>query len=151
MANVELVLLDTNILVYASNADVPQHALAVELRERARRGEFYACISLQNLSEFYAVITDPRRVTYPDTPEVAAAKVREYLEARFIKKLWITPLVLRRMITLAEKYSVTRQNIFDTLLVATMLENGVYKIYTANDEDFKDYEEITAINPFITF
>lgn len=148
MASAESILLDTNILVYASNADAPHHAQAVALRERARRGEFRACISLQNLSEFYAVITDPRRVTNPDSPEIATAKVREYLEARFIRKLWITPPVLRRMIALAEKYGVTRQNVFDTLLVATMIENEVYKIYTANDDDFNTYEEIVAVSPF---
>ena len=62
-----LALLDTNILVYATQEDSPQHAQAKSLRDRALTGEISACISPQVLSEFFVTITraDRRAVQHP--------------------------------------------------------------------------------------
>lgn len=48
---------------------------------------------------------------------------------------------------LIEKHSPRSQSIFDYLLVATMLDNGIHGIYTANSEHFKHFDSITVINP----
>lgn len=51
------------------------------------------------------------------------------------------------IISLLKKYDIKKQEIFDTQLVATMLSNGVRRIYTFNKEDFKKYKEIKVITP----
>ena len=56
-----MILLDTNILVHAAGAQSLQHANAKELRDQAAGGQFEACIAAQILTEFYTVVTDPRR------------------------------------------------------------------------------------------
>lgn len=48
---------------------------------------------------------------------------------------------------LIEKHSPKSQSIFDYLLVATMMDNGVYTIHTANSNHFEHFEFITVINP----
>ena len=44
--------------------------------------------------------------------------------------------VVARWAELAEKHGVTGADVFDLQLVATMLENGVRRIYTYNRSDF---------------
>jgi hypothetical protein len=42
---------------------------------------------------------------------------------------------------------VTRGAVFDLQLAATMLGNGVGKIYTVNRSDFEPFEEIEVLEP----
>ena len=51
------------------------------------------------------------------------------------------------MMGLLERYNVTRQDIFDLQLVATMLSNGVSRLFTFNEEDFSKFGEIEVVVP----
>ncbi len=142
------VLFDTNILVYAANKASPFHSKAKALREKAEKGILKTYISIQNLAEFYAVITDRKRVEKPLSPQVAKEEVKKYLEADFIRKIYPTEEVLKIAIELGHKYNICAQRFFDILLVATMLSKGISTIYTINVNDFKNIKEIKAVNPF---
>ena len=143
-----MVLLHTNILVHAADLDSPFFRKAKEIRDKAANGELIACISLQNLSEFYSVITNPSQVEKPLTPSQAKEEVEKYLASENIKKLEIKQTTISATVALAEKYNVAKQNIYDTQIVATMIENGIVKIITRNNDDFAAFEEIEAENPF---
>ena len=150
MANTpDLILFDTNILVYAANKVSPFHEGAKALREKAEEGELRVCVSLQNLWEFYAVITDPRMVEKPLSPQVAREQVEKYLEAEFIVKLSPTERTLRLALELGFRYNIRGQRFFDLLLVGAMLDHGVSTIYTANIDDFEAIKEVRAVNPFL--
>lgn len=41
----------------------------------------------------------------------------------------------------------SKMPIWDSLIIATALENGITKIYTENTKDFKEIARIDAINP----
>ena len=69
--SVDLALLDTNVLVYSLFRDSPHYSPASHLVEHARRSPAGLCIVPQVLSELYAVITNPRRVNAPFSPEEA--------------------------------------------------------------------------------
>lgn len=71
-------LIDTNILVYANNIDSPFHRKCKTVVEKAVSDEIQAVISIQNLIELYAVITDKRRVERPLTPIKAKELVEFY-------------------------------------------------------------------------
>ena len=58
-------LLDTNLLVYYHQQLSPFHGQAKAVLETGLRGEMPLCICPQVLMEFYAVITNPKRVTHP--------------------------------------------------------------------------------------
>lgn len=140
--------MDTNILVYARDSESPFFKKAKEIVDKAIRGELEACISLQNLIEFYAVVTNPKQVQNPITPREARKDVEEYLSYSNIKKLSVTESTVRLAMELAEKYSIPKQHIYDTQLVATMIENGIKEVFTVNTDDFSVFSEIEAKNPF---
>ncbi|HXV81131.1 MAG TPA: hypothetical protein VEG60_14735 [Candidatus Binatia bacterium] len=53
-----------------------------------------------------------------------------------------------RMLNLLGSRSVKAGRIFDIFLAATMLDNGVQRIYSENINDFQGIAGIDAINPF---
>jgi len=56
-------LLDTNVLVYAYYQQSPQHAACRALLDGAG-----LCVAPRNLSEFFAIVTSPKRVTQAKSP-----------------------------------------------------------------------------------
>lgn len=48
---------------------------------------------------------------------------------------------------LIAKHKPRSQSVFDYLMVATMMDNAVYEIYTANSKHFKPFTFIKVINP----
>ncbi|MGH7868715.1 MAG: type II toxin-antitoxin system VapC family toxin [Candidatus Dormibacteraceae bacterium] len=56
-----MILLDANVLVYASDSAAPQHANCYQLLQRSMAGEIPAILVPQVLMECYSVITSPRR------------------------------------------------------------------------------------------
>jgi hypothetical protein len=64
-----------------------------------------------------------------------------------IPKLYPRESTLRLTLELAKRYQVRGLDIFDTRIVATMLENRVKTIYTVNEADFRRFEGIEIANP----
>jgi hypothetical protein len=79
-------------------------------------------------SEFYAIVTNPRRVTVPRTSPEALQALDEILELPGMILLPIPVDILERMKMLLQKYPVTGYAVFDIHLLATILGNGVDKI-----------------------
>ncbi|MBV8408061.1 MAG: PIN domain-containing protein, partial [Alphaproteobacteria bacterium] len=71
--------MDTNVLVYALDADSPHHAASRPLLEAAREGSATLYVTSQILCEFYAVVTNARRVANPRTPDDAASAISDFL------------------------------------------------------------------------
>jgi len=146
-AHDEPVLFDTNVLVYASNADAPVHERALTLVKRALAGEIDAALTPQVLAEYLAVVTDPRRLEHPIAPHDAQGQIDALLDGP-LRLLTLDDATTRRLAELAAAYDVRAQRLYDLHLVATMLAHGVLTIYTANVHDFRRYAEITAVDPF---
>jgi predicted nucleic acid-binding protein len=66
------ILLDTNILVHAYNQASPHKKVASSIIKRAMAGAIQACIAQQVLFQFFAVITNAKRVEFPLPPDKAA-------------------------------------------------------------------------------
>lgn len=142
-----MVLLDTNILVYAADEENAVFTKAKEIRDKAVSGELEACVSLQNLTEFYSAITSSKQVEKPLTPKEAKGEVVKYLSCPYLKKVDVKSSTISLLMDLAEKYAITKQSIYDTQLVATMIENDISKILTRNVDDFSIFTEIESENP----
>lgn len=142
-----MTLLDTNILVYAVNEDSEFHAAASGIYSKVLDGSIQACISLQNLIEFYSIITS-RRVQNPLPAKIAFDEIDKYIADQRIKKIQFNGDALIALRELATKYNVTAQNIYDLKIVATMLVHDIGEIITANDKDFEKFSEIKVANPF---
>jgi predicted nucleic acid-binding protein len=143
----DVVLLDTNVLVYAADQKSPFHAESRAFRDRGRSGEFIPCVTPQVLFEFYAVITDSRRVTQPLSASEAAAELKRYFGDPQIRKIHPGPEIGDTVLALLGKYEITRQDIFDLLIVATMTANDVRKICTYDDVQFSKFSEIEVVRP----
>ena len=140
-------LLDTNILVYRADRDSVFHQASVNLIQQGLKGKIPLCVAPQNLTEFYAVITSPKRVTNPIMPAEARLEIQKYLKSNNIRKIYQTADLLPKLLELIRKYPPTRQQIFDLQLVATMLINQVTLLYTFNRKHFENYQEIQVKTP----
>ena len=141
-------LIDTNILVYANNEDSPFHSKCKTVVERAVNGKIKAAVSTQNLVELYAVITDKRRVEHPLSPAKATELVNFYKAQENIQIIAPTVQTLGTLTSLIEEHKPKAQSIFDLFLVASMMDNNIHEIYTANSDHFKPFTPIIkTINP----
>ena len=141
-------LVDTNVLVYAADTTSAFHESARQLRDRGFRGELSLVVTPQVLLEFFAVMTNPRRVTNPRSPQEAREEMAKYVQATSIGKIYPPADVMARILgLLADHPEVRRQEIFDLALVATMLSNGVTRLYTYNQQHFTRFPEIEVLAP----
>jgi len=139
-------LIDSNILVYAYDVDSPYHKKAKELMDKkVLSGKINACVAHQTLYEFYAVITDKRRVGSPLESGKARGIIEACQKAVNLKKIFPLSATLNTVIDLLKKYPVSKQAIFDLILVATMRDNEVKGIYTTNETHFKQFEFLEVI------
>lgn len=143
----DLILLDSNVLIYAEQEESPYFNASKALRDRALTGEVSACISPQVLCEFFAVTTNPRRATDPLTVEEATDQIRRYSESEDLTLIYPGPGIVAQMLSLLEIHPVTDSDIYDLFLMATMLENGVKQIYTFNTKHFTPFSDIEALTP----
>lgn len=142
-------LIDTNLLIFACDYSSTWHKQAVALREDVLTGNINAYITPQILYEFYAVITNPKRVSNPLSINLALKEVKNYIITPQFKKVYpSTKGTLNKVIELVGDVRLDKAKIFDAHIVAVMLENGVTHILTDNEKDFIQFKEIKVINPF---
>ncbi|MFH1146074.1 MAG: hypothetical protein V1736_00010 [Pseudomonadota bacterium] len=56
-------------LVYAADERSPFHERSKDLRDRGLKGRISLCVFPQILAEFYAIVTDAKRVSNPRSQE----------------------------------------------------------------------------------
>lgn len=140
-------LLDTNVLVYAVNPESPYHAASARVLQHVLKEQIQACISLQNVHEFYSVVTSEKRAQNPVTPGQAHMMATLLLQTPRIEKLAQDQLTIRLALSLAEELGVSGPRFFDCLLAATAKQHNVSTIVTENTRDFAPYAFLEAIRP----
>ena len=140
-------VLDANVLAYASNADAPHYPVSRALLEEARDPAATLFVTPQIVSEFYSVITNPRRVAVASPPAVAVQVITAILALPGIVVLPITARAVSALLDLLRRRPVTGQDVFDLQIVATMTANNVKRIYTFNAADFQAFPELTVTVP----
>lgn len=140
-----MILVDTNVLVYALNRDAPQHRASRGLIEAVRQREIEAAVTPQVLLEFFAVITDRRRIERP-LDYVTAWQEMEKFRAIF-RVLDPGLAALDRLAGLVASTGTTGPSVFDAWLAAQMLACGVHIICTYNVDDFSHFSGVTASKP----
>ncbi len=143
--SVEPGVIDTNVLVYALDADAPQHAAARALLEAAREEPGSLFVTSQILCEFYSIVTNPRRVLKPHAAADAMAAISSLLA--FLDVLPVPAHAVEGWLDLLRRHPVTGGDVFDLQIVATMQANGVRRIYTFNAADFAMFSELSVVTP----
>jgi predicted nucleic acid-binding protein len=80
-------------------------------------------------------------------PREALTAIATYLAMPGITVLPVPVDVVSRWTSLLRRHPVTGQNVFDIQLAATMLGNGVRRIYTWNVRDFRRFRELQVLVP----
>lgn len=132
-----MILIDTDVLIYAIQGDAPQHEASRRLVEAALRGSPLACLFPQVLLEFFAVMTDSRHLEKPVTSDEGLDLVRGYSSQ--LPVLQPSPAALNILLSLVSELGVRGQRIFDSSLVAQMMDAGIETICTYNTKDFINY------------
>lgn len=143
----DLILVDANILIYGHYQGSEYYKASFALLEKARDNTIALCVTPQVLAEFYAVITNTRRVSSAYQPKEALEAINEILLLPGMSLLPVPIDVVTRWANLAMKHPVTGKDIFDVQLIATMLGNSVNQIYTYNRSDFEKFSEIEVLTP----
>lgn len=140
-------LIDTNVLVYSLYEQDERYPASRALLLRASSAGAGLCLTPQIIAEFYAVVTDRRRVTAPKLPAEALEAIAALLALPGLTLLPVPTDVVSRLAELLRCRPVTGADVFDVQLVATMLGNGVRKIYTFNSIDFAPFAGIEVVQP----
>jgi uncharacterized protein len=138
-------LIDANVLVYAMDANAPQHAASRTLLESARNTSTTVYVTLQILCEFYSIVTNPRRVLKPRSAADALSAISSLLA--YVQVLSLPPDAVDGLLDLLRRRPVIGGEVFDLQLIAAMKANGVLRIYTFNREDFEAFPELEVLTP----
>ncbi len=137
-------LLDTNILVYAFDKDEKdKNSIASKLIEKVINNEISIVLSIQNLSEFYYIIT--RKIPKPIPQSDAKNHVAKLIFLSNIKIFGIKAGSILNAIEISTEFNIPY---WDSLIVAVMKENNIFTIITENEKDFKKIPWLKVINPF---
>jgi predicted nucleic acid-binding protein len=137
-ADSERFTLDTNLLVYSVDRTAgTRHELAVEIVDRATERD--CSLTLQALSEFYAVVTRKGVVE----PADAAAQAEDWLEA--FRCCAASGTAVR---TALGNAAAGRASYWDALLVATAEEAGCTIVLSEDMADGADLGGARIHNPF---
>jgi predicted nucleic acid-binding protein len=97
------------------------------------------------LCEFYAVVTNPRRVAKVRSAADAIEAIAGLLA--FLHVLPIPARTVEGWLDMLRVRPVIGGAVFDLQIASAMLANGVSRIYTFNADDFKHFTEIEPLEP----
>ena len=136
--------IDTNLLVYAQNADCEEHPRARGFLSTCRDREIVICELV--LVELYLVLRSAAIVSRPlgaeDAVEVCAA-YRNNPRWRLVEHAPVMTEVWQR----AGEADFARRRIIDARLALTLRHHGVTELATANVRDFEGFGFVRVWNP----
>lgn len=138
-------LIDSNVLISSYDETEEQHERSYALVEKAMNREVEAALAHQNLLEYLAVVTDPKRVEHPLSLEEALPNIDSYISALNVVLPKAKTFALLK--ELLKSKPVTKGKVFDLYLAATALDNGITEICTWNQAEFEGLPEIKAVTP----
>ena len=135
-----LFLIDSNVLIYAYEKEESiKKDKAKKLLKECLLGIRLFAISSQNLAEFVYVITKKDKLS-TDEAKNFVIKMSQF---EGFKKINYSAETIPLALDIVQQFKMP---FWDSLLAATMRENGVFNIYTENAKDFK-MPWINAVNP----
>lgn len=139
--------LDVNVLLYASNADAPEHERAMSLLEHLAAGPELVVLLWPTVMGYLRIATHASIFSRPLTHADALANVEALMDPPHVRvvgereRFWD---VYRR---LSEDVPVRGNGVPDAHLAALMVEHGVGTIWS-RDRDFRKYRGIAVHDPF---
>ena len=135
---VDLSFIDSNMLVFANVKNYPEYERALNRLEMGLKGQLKLCfntiIALETHYKLLKLINN----------EEANYRVETLFKSKRIIYFDVMMNTLQKGFAIAKKEHM-RTN--DSVIVASMYEHNISKIYTDNDTDFQKVKDIEIINP----
>lgn len=143
----EKCLLDTNILVYCIDKTSIYHLPCQKIVKSVFEGSVKGVISIQNILEFYSVVTSPKSIPHPISNSDAINEINK-LNSPYFEIIYPTIDTFKSIRNLLVQTKIKAEKVYDLYLVATMLSKHIYTLITVNEKDFLLYQaQIKIINP----
>jgi len=142
----KLALVDTNILLTATDRSRPEHTAARALFTQALAAGVHLCITSQIIREYLVVATRPIEVNGLGLSSTEAIHNIENFKRRLLL-LEETELVTSELLSLVRSYKLSGKSIHDANLIAVMHEQNVHLLITQNPSDFADFTDIQNFSP----
>ncbi|MGC9312860.1 MAG: type II toxin-antitoxin system VapC family toxin [Sediminispirochaetaceae bacterium] len=142
----ELALVDTNILLTATDRSRTEHSLAREVFLQARTAGVHLCITGQIIREYVVVCTRPVEVNGLGLTYTEAIHNIETFK-RLMLFLEETEPVTIELISLVRKFKLSGKSIHDANIIAIMHEQNIRMLITQNPDDFADFPDIQIFSP----
>ena len=124
-----MIALDTNLLVYAHRAGLPEHRAARRAIERASRDARGWGIALASVAEFWSVVTHPESRGGPSSA-VAASGFLAALSAAGARTWLPGEGFADRLLALAGRLGVQGPRVFDLQIALTAFDSGAAELWT---------------------
>jgi len=146
----DIVFLDTNVLLIATDESRPSHGEAGNLLESAQQHGFHPGISGQIIREYLVV------ATRPVDANGLGLDISEALEnIAMIRKRVVffeeSEQVANILVELAGDHSLSGKRIRDANVVATMMAHSITRLVTENPGDFAGFDGIETLHISETF
>lgn len=139
--------LDVNVLVYASNADAPEHQRAGELLGHLAAGPALVVLFWPAVLGYLRIATHPGIFSSPLSHHQATGNIDAFLSRSHVRVVGETDGFWASYLRTTADGSIRAKLVADAHLVALMHDHGVRRIWT-RDRDFSRFEGITARDPF---
>ena len=140
-----MIALDTNLLIYAHRAGLPEHGAARRAIERAYGNGDSLAFSVFCIAEFWGVVTHPTCSGRPSRPEEAKAFLSGLLAAG-ARVLHPRDGFTERLMRHACDQKIPGRRIFDLQIALASLEAGATEIWT-HDRNFVSLPGLPVKDP----
>jgi len=140
-----MIAVDTNLLVYAHRADMPQHASAAAAVRVLAEGRQPWAIAWPSVHEFFATVTSTK-FRSPSSPKLAWLALRNMAASPSVRLIGEGVDHLQWIGRFIGRGEVRGGMIHDARIAAICLAHGVNELWTA-DRDFSRFPELKTHNP----
>lgn len=140
----DILFVDTNILLTATDEGRRDHELALSVFGLALENGIHLALSGQVVREYLVVATRPVAENGLGMKSVdAIANVREFRNRTLF--LEEPEQVSRQLLSLVEELRISEKQVHDANIVATMLAHSIPVLVTENPQDFKRFASIETV------
>lgn len=133
-------LVDTNVLVYAQIGNAPFYAESSLVLKHCFEGKIHGVIAQQNVTEFVRVAISTYKLPVAEVKKTAA----DFIDGFCLRVITALPVTMKTFLELLPDKGTI--DVFDYFLAATMLDNRVKTIVTANPKDFSQIHGMNVVD-----
>lgn len=142
-----MIAVDTNILVYAHRAGVPQHEVAIRVLRELAGGRSPWALPFPCIGQFLRVVTHGAFRPRPTTMAAALHNLGVLLASPATRVLLPTDRHVEVLSAVLTDSGAVGGDVYDAQIAALCLEHGVREIMTG-DRGFRRYTGLRATDPF---